>query len=143
MRKDHWEISLDNYLDEQFEKPFEYGVRDCCLFAANWIELLTGVDVAAEYRGKYTTELGAARLIKKVTGGSSPEDCMDKASADYDFITSHPSIWYAQRGDIVSLEREGNISLGVVDLDGQHAWFTGDTLTRYPLSECKRSWHIG
>jgi hypothetical protein len=143
MRTDHWEIKLDQYLDEKFDTPFEWGTHDCALFAANWIELLTGVDVAGEYRGKYDSELGAYKLIRKVTGGSTPADCMTRACTEFDFIEEHPSVLYAQRGDIVSLEQDDRVSLGIVELDGHHAWFTGDTLTRYPLHECKRSWHIG
>lgn len=142
-RVDNWETALDAYLDETYEKPFEYGTHDCCLFAAGWIERVLGVDVATEYRGRYMTALGAARLIRKVTGGGTPEDCMDKAAADFDHIVAHPSIWYAQRGDIVSLETGGHVSLGIVDLDGRTAWFLSDNeMTRYPIAECKRAWHL-
>lgn len=63
MRLDSWEKRLNAYL--KTVGPFEWGKNDCCLFAANAVEAMTGVDPAKKYRG-YKTKLGAAKKIKDV-----------------------------------------------------------------------------
>jgi hypothetical protein len=125
--------------------PFKYGAHDCSLFAADAILAISGVDVATEYRGLYSTAAEALALIAKVTGGSTVEDCMDDACRKHEFLTALPGVAHAQRGDVVSLQlADGSFSLGVVGLDGKRAWFTGDDeLTLVSISRCHRAWHIG
>ena len=55
---------LPEILERYRNAPFEWGECDCCLFAADVVRDLTGVDYAAEFRGRYSTKIGAARLIK-------------------------------------------------------------------------------
>jgi hypothetical protein len=43
--------------------PAEYGKMDCCLWAADWVRLRTGVDPAAGWRGTYSTEREFLRLL--------------------------------------------------------------------------------
>jgi hypothetical protein len=43
-------------------QPFAYGSFDCCLFAADVVLAMTGVDYAASFRG-YDTKTGAYRII--------------------------------------------------------------------------------
>lgn len=63
MRLDSWEKNLNAYL--KTVGPFEWGKNDCCLFAANAVEAMTGVDPAKKYRG-YKTKLGAAKKLKNI-----------------------------------------------------------------------------
>lgn len=62
--------ALDRWLAEQeAEAPDGFwGVQDCWLFAADWVWTRTGWDPAADLRGRYSTELGAARLIARAGG---------------------------------------------------------------------------
>lgn len=48
--------------------PFQWGTNDCALMAANYVLAKTGVDFAAEFRGKYNSKYSAYRLIAG-TGG--------------------------------------------------------------------------
>lgn len=57
--------TLKLFLAEHKNKPFAWGENDCCLFAANAVLTLTGNDLAPEFRGKYSTKVGAARALKK------------------------------------------------------------------------------
>jgi hypothetical protein len=48
--------------------PFEWGVNDCCLFAADAVQAITGEDLAADLRGAYGSALEAARVLRDVGG---------------------------------------------------------------------------
>lgn len=41
---------------------------DCSLFPAAWIQRVTGLDAAAEWRGRYHDEQGAFAFIKRAGG---------------------------------------------------------------------------
>lgn len=55
-------VSLDDYITDNIAKPWEWGVTDCCTFAADWVFACTGIDPAAELRGTYDKDT-AKRLI--------------------------------------------------------------------------------
>lgn len=56
---------LSAYIDQKSSEPFAYGTNDCLMVAAGAVEALTGVDHAAEYRGRYTSLAAGRRLIGK------------------------------------------------------------------------------
>lgn len=43
--------------------PFVFGKMDCSLWAADWVRQQTGVDLAADWRGQYSTEDEYRRLL--------------------------------------------------------------------------------
>ena len=43
--------------------PFELGVMDCSLFCAEWVRIRTGRDLAASWRGQYSTRREYMRLL--------------------------------------------------------------------------------
>lgn len=59
---------LNDFIGAQRDIPFQWGRQDCCLFAANWVWHVTGVDPAAAWRGMYEDEDGA-RAIWGAYGG--------------------------------------------------------------------------
>lgn len=63
-----WQLRLEACLAERWAKPFEWGVLDCCLFAADCVEAVTGVDPAADFRGSYDSKAGAYRLVSRLGG---------------------------------------------------------------------------
>lgn len=44
-------------------RPFEYGQMDCSMWAASWVQQQTGVDLATDWRGQYSTEAEYRRLL--------------------------------------------------------------------------------
>ena len=48
--------------------PFAWGSRDCALWAADVVQAVTGVDVAADLRGRYATARGALLVIRQAGG---------------------------------------------------------------------------
>lgn len=60
--------TLQAFLRQWQDAPFEWGVSDCCMFAASWWERMTGTDAAGPWRGAYDSALGAQRLIDRSGG---------------------------------------------------------------------------
>lgn len=63
-RRDDWRERLATLLDERRRYGFAFGRFDCCLWAADAVEAMTGVDFIADYRG-YATPEGAMRRLKR------------------------------------------------------------------------------
>ncbi|WP_372030072.1 hypothetical protein [Pseudomonas kurunegalensis] len=91
MRKRDWTTQLANTIKAATERPFSWGEFDCCLFAADCALAVCGVDPAEAYRGRYSSEAGAKRLLKKLHG--SLEGAWDAC-----FARIQPGL--IQRGDI-------------------------------------------
>lgn len=87
---------------------FDLGGHDCAMgWTAPVIQIQTGIDLGAPYRGKYTTFAEAVALLK-ADGFSSPEDVI---AAKFKAIPAAQ----AQFGDIVAVPGEHDgWSLGVV-----------------------------
>lgn len=58
-----WQMRLTRYLAAVARRRFEPGAMDCALFAAGAVEAQTGTDLAAAWRGHYSSlEEGLQRL---------------------------------------------------------------------------------
>jgi hypothetical protein len=142
-RKQEWPELLHEYIDSNVSTPFAYGVHDCCLFVADAVQAITDVDLAVDYRGKYTDLKSSLHVIKDVTGGSTVEDVIVHAAQQSE-LTECPSVLYAQRGDVVLLDHDETLALGIVHLDGVHALFVSESgLHKLPVKQCRRAWRIG
>ena len=145
----HWHTrTFDSFLRERAKMPFAWGQNDCALFAADAILANTGTDVATDFRGKYTTQLGALRTIQQVTGGTSVADAAAYCANKHGLVEhTHPLM--AKRGDLVIIENAGNLIAGVVHLNGYHAISVSETgLVRLPVADLNgkpnvvRAWSI-
>lgn len=136
-RKADWPVLLAAFLKENKDRPFRWGSWDCCLFACNAIREITGVDVAAKYRGKYQTMLGAMRLI-----GCTVSNVAVEVAAKYGFEHC-PDPKLARPGDVVLAELNGTNMLGVVSMARTAIFATTTGLAMYPLSVAKEAWKIG
>lgn len=99
MRIHQWQTALVRVLQGCQGQPFQWGVLDCSMLAADCAVAICGKDPAAEYRGQYDTEAGAARALAKF---GTIADALDRHFERID----NP-----QRGDIVQLAGGG---VGVV-----------------------------
>jgi hypothetical protein len=148
-KHEHWrERHFHQFLKDSASKPFEWGVWDCCLFAADAIKSFTDVDIADDFRGKYSTQLGALRAIQKVTGGTSVADAAAYCATKHG-LTEHTHPLMAKRGDLVVIENAGTLIAGVVHLNGMHVISVSETgLVRLPIADLKgrpnvvRAWSV-
>ena len=101
-----WKPRLIAWLAKAAGTPYRPGTHDCALFAAGAVEAMTGVDLAAGFRGTYTTvEEGFERL--RAAGFA---DHVAMAEAHFDRI----AIALAQPGDLAVLSTPDGPALGVV-----------------------------
>jgi hypothetical protein len=103
MRRQDWQLRLSDFAKERASMPFEWGKNDCCLFAADAVLAMTGVDPAAPLRG-YASALAARRLV-------------DEAGGMLEFVSQFlgepvPPLMAAV-GDVVLLTNEGRELLGI------------------------------
>jgi len=59
---------LTAHLRRLASEPFQYGRLDCLLALADWVELRTGTDLGAEFRGRYETMMGWRRIVQRRGG---------------------------------------------------------------------------
>ena len=63
-RKDDWRLQLMQFLGEVARRPLQFGTHDCALFAAEAVQVMTGTDLAAPYRGQYSDLRQGLKLLK-------------------------------------------------------------------------------
>jgi hypothetical protein len=130
MRISTWQDTLVNYIASKRHEPFEYGVNDCCMFAAGAVIEMTGEDPMSEFRGKYDSLKGSLKVIKEI-GAGTLELTLDSKFQEV-------SIGYAQRGDLAFFDD----SVGVVM--GDFAYFASDDgLERIPRDLWNKCWSVG
>lgn len=128
MRLDGWEALLNQYLCEV--GVFAWGKNDCCMFSVGAVKAMTGVDHGVGY--KYTTEIGAAKVLKKAGGVEAiATKCLGE----------HKSPLLAQRGDVVSFDVGKGLSLGIC-IGSKIAAIRRDGLIFLPMSQSIKSWSV-
>jgi hypothetical protein len=133
-RVDHWERLLAAAIDTARAKPFVWGVHDCPTFAFETRMILTGgEDIAALWRGRYTTALGGERVMRRL-GWASLEDMGCALLGE-----PRPGVLLAQRGDIVLADT----GLGFGICTGASAvGMAPEGLVNVPLTSCRLAWPI-
>lgn len=141
-RQKHWATrAYHAFLLARAKAPFKWGANDCALFAADGILAITGVDIAADFRGKYSDEAGAFALIKQVCGGTTVADAAAYCAQKHR-LREWAKPLFAQRGDLVVFEAPtGDMVAGLVHLSGCIVAVGEQGLYRFPISKVLRSWH--
>lgn len=145
-RKQFWDTrAYHNFLLERIKMPFIWGSNDCALFAADGIQAITGVDIAAQFRGKYHDEASAMQAIKEICGGASVADAAAYCAQQH-ALAEWKMPLFAKRGDLVIVrlgDGSSNQIAGLVHLNGRHVVSVGERgLLRLPISNIVRSWHV-
>ena len=104
MRIANWEDVLWAEVGRWRKAPFEWGVNDCCLFAARCVDAISGSDWVGDLRGCYHDERSALAYIK-AEGGV-------EASVTRRLGASVPRL-LARRGDVCLVETPSGHGLAV------------------------------
>lgn len=59
-----WQSRLAALVRQRRHMPLQWGVHDCCLWAADAVQAVTGVDIAADVRGTYSTAEQAQAVLQ-------------------------------------------------------------------------------
>lgn len=131
MRVDGWEERLAEVVEAAESRPFEWGVHDCCTFAAACVDAITGSDHVG--RLDYADERAAKRILA-CHGGL------------LEAVTSRLGVtvggWaHARRGDVCLVPTEQGDGLGVC-LGTHIAVAAEQGIERYPLPLARWVWRI-
>jgi hypothetical protein len=133
MRRGDWKESLVGYLAEAARKPFAFGRHDCALFAAGAVAAMTGVDLAADWRGRYRTERGGLRMLR----AAGYRDHAEFAAAHF----SEVPVAMAWPGDLAQLDLGAVPVLGVVQGAGIYV-LRPEGIATVPLLRAVRAWRV-
>ena len=98
MRIQNWESTLEAFIQSRLGTPFIWGENDCCLFACDAVALITGIDPAKTWRGKYNNRESALHLAQ-VRNCNSVYDIAKSMADEYGFQEQSPKM--VTRGDII------------------------------------------
>ena len=131
-RFDDWPTRLNAAIAAPFS--FQWGKTDCALRACHVAQAITGVDLAERYAGRYSTPLGAARVIRR-----AGFDTLAELVADA--LPEIPTA-RARRGDLVVIDTQDGDALGVAM--PPHCLAAGPNAWRVlPLGAAVRAFKIG
>lgn len=63
-RNDGWDRALEDVASAQVPVLPEWGKSDCVMSTCEAIKAVVGIDPLEEFRGRYTTEAGAAKKLR-------------------------------------------------------------------------------
>jgi hypothetical protein len=133
MRTPDWKIHLITYLGDAARKPFKPGTHDCALFSAGAVRAMTGVDLAADWRGRYRTLKGGYKALQKA---GFKDHIALAASVFADIPTS-----FAGPGDLAVIPSPDGPVLGVVQGEGVYV-LTMERLGLVPMSQAIRAFRV-
>ncbi len=148
-RHEQWEAKRHHSIEAHKAKPFAWGEHDCALSVCNHVQAMTGIDLAAAFRGQYESEDAALAAMGRICRDATTlEHVVEQLAAQRGIPEIKPL--HAQRGDVVLLDNPSpstglnRQALGIVHLNGRHVVVTGpDGLRLLRLAHVRRAWRIG
>jgi hypothetical protein len=121
-------------IDAKKETTFKWGSHDCCMFAADVVQAMTGEDWASEFRGKYSTKDGAIEALQTIGKGSLYHTIRGK------FGNPKP-LAQAKRGWLMGKKTGDWLALGICT--GTHTLFAHKKgWNEVKTLECDYAWEI-
>ena len=102
--------AVDITLREWRRTPFVYGLTDCMLSVGRYIASIGGIDLTAEFEGRYDDHTGAMRAMSEAGGFSTLMKRSGMIPVDR-----------PERGDVVGLGTEDGDNIGALCTDGMIA----------------------
>jgi hypothetical protein len=139
-RHHNWNVKLAEFITERAHAPFIWGQNDCCWFANDAVLAMSGVDIAAKFRGKYDSKEAAYKIVKDYAKGGVVEFA-DKLLREHG--VKEVELNFATGGDVVLVDGDYGDTLGIVELNGREVLATGlNGLMRLPRAQWKKAWRI-
>ena len=136
MRREDWLFRLAETIEAARDRPFAWGRHDCCTWALECAEALTGERRWPTETMRYKTRAGAMKALAGHGFAGVPE------ALDATMGARRP-VSMARRGDVVLVEIDGVTGCGVVDTSGEMVACAGPAgLARVPLSSATLAWGV-
>lgn len=103
MRLQNWQERFSDFGKTRASMPFQWGANDCCTFAADAVQAITGRDVRSAFP-IYDGALGAVRVIEKAGG-------LQQLATEVLGASVSPRM--AAVGDVVLVVNEGRELMGI------------------------------
>ena len=134
-RLPNWETALAEYFKRCESAPFVWGERDCSLFGADGVLVMTGVDHGAAFRRKYATARGAKKMLNAHGGVHGIAD---------NALGARVPATLLHRGDLAAVASGyGSDALGIVSLCGLYVTAMREVGTGHvPISEARHGWRV-
>lgn len=133
-RLENWRPTFLSVITAHRPHPFEWGLHDCAILSADAVFAVTGLDLAATYRGHYSTKQGAREILL----AHGHQTAVDPVAMRFQEI--HPSQCVV--GDLAVVEtRYGPATAPVVGAE-LAAYSRAGVLGSVPLSAAKRAFRI-
>lgn len=134
-RVNNWPSAMWRCIEDARDVPYRVGSHDCALFALDVVEAITGVDYGEPVRGRYSTEVGSYRTIKRIGGAGLREAVSAILSAD---PVDRPAL---RKGDVVLYQDERGDHLGIHT--GARAVVLGpDGIAWVPMDQIAEGWRV-
>lgn len=133
-RRDDWRLALMRFLDDAARMPMAFGTHDCALFAAEAVRIMTGTDLAARYRGRYSDLREGLRLLK--ADGFADHVALARAK-----LPAIP-VADAMPGDLAVIAADPLPALGVVQGAAVYVLAVQGGLGLVPLTEAVEAFRV-
>lgn len=130
-----WHPRLRAWLHNVSARHMLPGQHDCCLFGAGAIEAQTGVDLAAGWRGRYSSFAGGRRILRRA-GYSDHVDLIAEVLPE-DHISA------CREGDIAIVPGEDGPAVGVVQGAAVYVLHPSGRLGLAPMMPVYRLFKVG
>jgi hypothetical protein len=136
-RLSDWRARFETAVDAMWRQPFAWGEHDCGPgLAGRMVEAVTGADLAADYRGRYTTAKGALGVMRRA-GFDNLGDLVASVLPEI-----HPS--QAKIGDIAAVETDTPFGYALGVVNGERVFVLHpDGIATVDLLSTKRSFKVG
>ncbi|NUA26101.1 DUF6950 family protein [Cupriavidus basilensis] len=129
-RLEDWPTRLAEFIEARHERAFSWGGSDCCLFVCDAIEAMTGTDPGSRWRGIYSSEKGARRVLRDNDGVAGIATLVLG-------LPVPPAL--AGRGDVVLIDTPHGEALGIC-LGAQVAAQGPDGIAFMAIGSAKAAW---
>lgn len=131
MRRPDWDTRLARWATLRNLEPFVWGQTDCAMLCLEAFDVMTGLALAEEHRGRYHSQSSALRYQRQ--HGIDVDVALYRAGC----VQVVPGL--QQRGDFVIVEREpfphGHVSFGVKALSSTRRDFVRWGTINFSVSE--------
>ncbi|MBC8718837.1 hypothetical protein [Ochrobactrum sp. Marseille-Q0166] len=131
-----WDRALEDVATLHIHTPPEWGVSDCLMCAADAIKAVTSIDPLSKFRGKYQTEVGAARKMRQ-HGCENVKDVFETYLG-----LERVNRLSARRGDVGVMKINGEYVAGFICGSG-FAVKQPIGLAFFPVTEIEQAYKIG